>query len=369
MKDGRAASLWENLGQAGLVGGDRPPEVEPITVPWYVRIMTGVAGWIAAALLLAVVPIGMGGMLDNGWSWLMLGGVSCLFAWYLSNRGGPSAFTDQFAFALSVAGQFQILIGLEQLLGWDLRGLGWFLLGLEILLFFAIAGFIHRVWTVVAGGLALLYLIGGLQHSNMLLALTLGAFALVWLNEFRLPGRQDHMQPLGYGLLSVIVILVITGSIDMGGLRSSFVPEQGLVGELLVQPLLGGLAVAALVVVVTLVIVKQQALSYRQGVGMALSGVAALVALTTLWAPGIGAAYLVILIGHALGNRVLLGFGAFGLLSYLSHYYYALELSLLHKSALLAASGLALILVRLAVRQFGLITVEDRQAEAGQADA
>ena len=369
MSGGQATALWATLRQAGLVEDVRAPAARIINVPWYVRIMTGVGGWIAAGLLLAIIPVGMGDLLDDGWSWLILGGLSCLLAWYLARRGGISDFAVQFAFALSVAGQFQILIGLEQLVGWDLRGLGWVVVGLELVLFFAIPGFIHRVWTVIAGGLALLYLIGGLQHSNILLALTLGAFALVWLNEFHMPGRQGYLHPLGYGLLSVIGILVITGSIDMGALRSSFVPEQGLAGELLVQPLLGALAVAALVVVVTLAVLKQQMVPYQQGVGLALFSVAVLVASITLWAPGLGAAYLVILIGHAHGNRVLLGFGVFGLLSYLSHYYYALELSLLHKSALLVASGLVLLLARMAVRQLGLIRQHDRPSEAGQADA
>lgn len=363
MNDGMTGSLWETLRKEGLVGNDPVPAGEVIRVPWYVRIMSGVAGWIAAALLVAVVPIGLGEIFDHGWTWLVIGGAACLLAWYLSIRDSSGDFTGQFAFALSVAGQIQILIGLEQLMGWDLRTLGWVVVALELLLFFAIAGFIHRVWTVVAGGLALLYLIGGLEHSNILLALTLGAFALVWLNEFRMPGHQGYLHPLGYGLLSVIVILVVTGSIDMGGLRSSFVPEQGLAGELLVQPLLGAMSVAALVVVVTLAILKQQMIPQREGVGLALLGVAVLVALTTLWAPGIGAAYLVILIGYAHGNRVLLGLGVFGLLSYLSHYYYALELSLLHKSVVLVTTGIMLILARLMFLRLGLI------GAAGENDA
>jgi len=360
-------ATWETLRQRGLVADTPPPRSEMIRVPWYVRVISGISGWIAALFLLAVIPIGFGQSFDDGWPWLVVGGLSCLLAWFLDFRGRSGDFAAQFAFALSVAGQIQLLLGLHQLTGWDLRALGWVVVGLELLLFFAIAGPVHRVWTVVAGGLALLYLIGGLEQGNLLLALGLGAFALVWLNEFNMAGQARYLHPLGYGLLLLILILVVTGAVDMGGLRSDFVSEQGLAGELLARPLLGAMAVGAVVVVATAVILGQQAIARHQGVGLALLCLGLLVATTALFAPGIGAAYLVILVGRAHDNRLLLGIGVFGLLGYLGHYYYALELALLYKSAVLVASGVVLLLARLLFRGLGLTAGGQAADVAGDA--
>ena len=46
--------LWEKLAVAGLARGEMPERLEAQT-PWYVRVMLGIAGLIAAACLLAFV--------------------------------------------------------------------------------------------------------------------------------------------------------------------------------------------------------------------------------------------------------------------------------------------------------------------------
>jgi len=92
------------------------------------------------------------------------------------------------------------------------------------------------------------------------------------------------------------------------------------------------------------------ALDSSQG-KIALAG-AAILALATLKAPGLGPAAAVLVVGYANGNRVLAGLGVLALLGYLSHYYYALQVTLLEKSALLASTGAALLAVRLALHRY-----------------
>jgi uncharacterized membrane protein len=59
-------------------------------------------------------------------------------------------------------------------------------------------------------------------------------------------------------------------------------------------------------------------------------------------------------LGFANGNRVLLGLGLLGLVTFVSSYYYRLDVTLLAKSGYLAAAGVALLVVRQAlVRLFG----------------
>jgi len=85
---------------------------------------------------------------------------------------------------------------------------------------------------------------------------------------------------------------------------------------------------------------------------------AVILAVATLKAPGIGPAAAVLVIGFANGNRVLAGFGILALLGYLSHYYYALQLTLLEKSAVLACTGVALLAARVALLRYWPATEE-----------
>jgi uncharacterized protein DUF4401 len=47
-------ALWGRLDAAGLVEGNAPSAAAD-AVPWYVRAMVGIAGWIAACFLLAFI--------------------------------------------------------------------------------------------------------------------------------------------------------------------------------------------------------------------------------------------------------------------------------------------------------------------------
>ena len=44
-------SLWNDLSSQGLVSGDVPSD-ENIESPWYVRLLIGLSGWIAALFML-----------------------------------------------------------------------------------------------------------------------------------------------------------------------------------------------------------------------------------------------------------------------------------------------------------------------------
>ena len=62
--------------------------------------------------------------------------------------------------------------------------------------------------------------------------------------------------------------------------------------------------------------------------------------------PGAAVGALILIVGFANGNRLLLGFGLFALLGFVSHYYYSLQLTLLIKSLLLIGLGVLLLAVR-----------------------
>jgi uncharacterized membrane protein len=68
--------------------------------------------------------------------------------------------------------------------------------------------------------------------------------------------------------------------------------------------------------------------------------------LVSLEAPGIAAGLCILLLGFAHGNRALAGLGGAALLLYAGGYYYDLQLTLLAKSQVLAATGGVLLALR-----------------------
>lgn len=86
--------------------------------------------------------------------------------------------------------------------------------------------------------------------------------------------------------------------------------------------------------------------------GILTMAAAIALALCGLAAPGITAAILVLALGFANGNRVLMGLGLFAFGGYLSNFYYQLDLTLLVKSIVVAATGTALLALRWAMERF-----------------
>jgi uncharacterized membrane protein len=113
----------------------------------------------------------------------------------------------------------------------------------------------------------------------------------------------------------------------------------------------GAAASAAVLLGAAVGLLRREGVGLASGRGCLALGAALVVAAASLKAPGLGPAAAMLVIGYANGNRVLAGLGIVALLGYLSHYYYSLQLTLLEKSALLAATGLTLLAARFLLRR------------------
>ena len=78
------AELWDELQGAGLATGD-VPDVEDAPVPWYVRTMIGIAGWIAAGFLLGFVGVALAFVAQSGPASVIVGLLLCAAAIAMTN--------------------------------------------------------------------------------------------------------------------------------------------------------------------------------------------------------------------------------------------------------------------------------------------
>lgn len=341
-----AESLWARLKTDGLVEGERPERAQAAS-PWFVRVMLGIAGWIGALFLIAFVGIAFSSIMDNGAAALAVGAACCAGAYGLLRSLDGNDFAEQFGLVVSLVGQALIIVGLTQYLKPEDPPLYFAIAAVEAALALAVPNFLHRVLATSGAAIALALGVNQLELHGLAAPLLSVGLAFVWLEPKRWAVGGRIWRPVGYGLVLALILIEtfrLFGAgwlLGLGGQAPGWFAFYG--------PLIGrGLTAAALVWVAT-------ELSRRDGRGSRISvlalGAAIVVALLSLTAPGLASALLILLLGFAAGNRILIALGILSLLGFVAHFYYSLHATLLEKSGILAATGLCLLAAHFLMRR------------------
>ncbi len=342
------AETWARLAAAGIVQGELPaPRPQS---PWYVRLMQGGSGWLAAMLLLMFAGGMFAFLFESDASVLSVGIAACVAAALVFRRWPDSEFAAQLGFAVSLAGQVLIGAGLWGLIGGRVGVVATVMAGLEVVLFLVAPNFLHRVWSawtaVVFAWLAAVDAGVGALVPGLLI----GTFAWVWLGEADAGRNGERLRAAGWGLALAVLQLpgVSVLVTDLGTLSSDLrFPYLGAAMEWAGTALSGTVLVGVVAWLLT-----REGRALASGPGVVAIGGAAVLGLATLKAPGLAPAVAVLLVGFAVGSRELAGFGIFALLAYLARYYFVLHTTLLIKALLMVAVGGVLLLAWLALRWF-----------------
>ena len=355
-----ATTLWELLFTHQLVSGEMPP-IKAVDSPWYVRAILGIAGWIAASFLLLFFAVGFEFLYENHSAGLLVSLLMMGGAWALLHYLKFNDFSEQFAFALSFAGQtlFVISSGIFENLSAGVPFL--YVALMEVVLVIVIDNTTHRVWSSLAAILACSIYLPYIHIDLLYLEqpLLLAIVAALWLNEFRFPGYIRMTTSVGYGLTLWLLMLPVFI------LNEPSMAEE--IGDLLqmthvMKPWMGE-ALSGIVLLATVyLLVARQKFQLSPRALMAIIGFTAMIALASLKASGISIGVAIILLGFSNSNRILIGMGVISLLGYISSYYYMLQLTLLHKSFTLAATGSVLLAAWLVIRYFTQLNQESSRA-------
>lgn len=334
-------ALWDRLLQAGVVSGAVPGGTE-IQSPWYVRVMLGVSGWIAAVFLLGFVAVGLEFIIDSAVASVFVGSLALVAAFALF-RLARNDFYEQFALAVSFAGQGLVFFGLAESIGWRGSGLWWVAAVLQVVIAIVMPNFVQRLVAayVAAYALSTAMLFHGAPVVVPVLV-TLG-IAVIWLNEFHWQRWSTVVRPIGYGL--TLGLVQLEGQALFGHTMRMFGSRHEAI-QFFFPHWLGELVLGLLLVAVVGRLLSQRGEAWASTRMLVALGMAAVVAAVSLEAPGIATGFVIILLGFSNGNRVLVGLGIAALLFYVSAYYYNLETTLLVKSQILAATGVLLLAVR-----------------------
>lgn len=311
-------------------------EGERDAAPWFVRVLVGIGAWIAALFLVLFL---FAVDLVDGDSTAVFTGVVLLAAAFWLRRTQRSDFLLQLALALWLVGEILAIFGVGELTDSVPAAAVASLLvqAATVLRFRDVVGrFLATGFAAVSVAALLVEVEIPFSIDLTVLAVAVPAGLLWWRRPAALASPMaEAVGPVGYGLVVSAFLLLLTTFGDPF--------ERGGVGLVAAA----GLTLGVLALAFTLL--GDRAVS-PPGLGV-LGGILILGAATTS-APGVMAGVGALLLGFRAGDRVLLGMAWIFLAVFLTGYYYDLEITLLEKSGLLAASGALLLGVREIVRRW-----------------
>ena len=334
-----AAQLWDRLREDGVVEGEAPEPAEPSS-PWFVRAMLGIAGWIGALFLLGFVAVALSFVMNSAAAAMLVGAACCAGAYALFRTFHGQDFVEQFALALSLAGQGLLIVGLGQLL--DGSGPSFLLAvaAMQAVLACLVSNFLHRLLASAGAAVAFALAIGELQLHGLAAPLLCAGLAWIWLEPRRWAASAQLWRPLGYGLL---LALLLVESFRLLGMEAMFGGNDKISWMARHGPLLGRVLTTAVLVWVAAKLTMREGFPPGSRTFTTAVGASVLIGLLCLGAPGLASALLILLLGFAAGARLLVALGVLSLLGLIAHFYYSLHATLLEKSGLLAITGLFLL--------------------------
>ena len=312
-----------------LALADHPLEVPgEMDAPWYVRLIQGVGGWLAALFLLFALGLLFNRLLESLPGSLVVAALGIGGAWALSRRGAVGDFRGQLALACYLTGLGALAFACHNLLRQDRPAAALFgLLALTFAWFMPLR--LQRLAGALIALFAFAFAAGRDGNAAMLAALSL-ATVVLWLGEWQwtAAGLAERLAPWARAAALVLLALPVQDE-----------PWRPLAHQ---PGWLVAVGMAPALIAAALLLGRGQPWAARLAALAAAAGGALLAA----WAPGVPVALLVALLAYGAGSRALLGFALLAGAAYLGQFYYQMQITLLEKSAALLAAGLALLALR-----------------------
>jgi len=346
--------LWQTLKKADLVA-DVPAQYV-INSPWYVKTLLAVSGWLGGFFLLGFVFLLCLSFIEEPSAALFLS-MPLFASAYFILAIPKNEFYEHLALALSLAGQALLLWSLIEL---QFTPLVWLMFGIiQMVLAYFMASFLHRVFSIVFAALAFEVTLSTFGLPYILSSLLIFPSTWFCLHEFSFVSQYKRTSGLMYGF--VIAMLLLNGNHLFGLELMNFISSTSMDSVML-----PGWAADLIFISASLYAAKQLISVYDIKLKSALSLTVLLfsliLAIATLKAPGIMVGLIVMFLGFAQSNRVMLGLGVLSLLLYSATYYYMLEETLLFKSVVLFAIAVFMLIGRLLLARFSPLLREELNA-------
>jgi uncharacterized membrane-anchored protein len=335
------SKLWEQLEQAELVSGEQPESVgKGDATLWYVRVLQGFAGWLAAVFLLAFLGFGIAGLFDNGEALVVLGVVINISAHVFYKTKPDSDFFEQMVLAFSLTGQFLFAFGLFELSDYKMHE--WLVVvGLyQMFLAWLINHYLHRFLCTWFAVIAFFWGFEWLVYTGVGSAIVSALFVWLWLEKTGWEAERDFYEPIAYALGFSILTLNIQNVVWLYGLTHG--RTNGLNWWMENAPTLSTVLNSAVLLYFVYRASQERSINFASKTGKLVILAAVLLLFSAMPVIGLSSALLVLLVGFVRQRMMLMIMGALALLGFFSWYYYSLHQTLLFKSMVLMAIGVVL---------------------------
>lgn len=339
--------VWAQLIATDVVHGEMA-DSGAVESPWYIKVLLGFSGWVAAIFLMAFIALGAKIFLDSATAALVIGCLMVGVA-YTTLRLAKNEFLEQLAFAISLAGQAWIIFSFFEFSDKNFPRL-WIMTGtLQVVLAALMPNFLHRVFSTCGAAVAFSIALVQLNIPYLLNSVLMLIAAWLWLNEFRYPQQIKKNQAIAYGL--VLALIPLKGTMIFG---YDLLDWSGNINrvEPWIKPWMGEVLTGLVTLYVVWQLLQRHYPSLLHRVPLALLVATFLLCIAALEARGITCGIIILMLGFSASNRVLMGLGIVSLLFYISAYYYLLDTTLLNKSISLLAIGTGLIILRWLITRF-----------------
>lgn len=345
--------LWQTLQQAKCVNVDAPLPDKPLMPPWYLIILEGIAGWIAALFLLGFIgsflAIGFDEKMVQGS--LFIGAVFVLLGAVLDRKSrAQQVFMSQLAFVFGLSGLLCVGWGLSETLG-HRNELAWFICFGALLIIHS--AFINNRLSVFLDGIGMAGCITGILYQWQWMSLMpLGMLVLAIVLCLSLDRLGTH-----YGRLCILAYACVSWTLLAQGLLILRVSGLDFFNDAIAHlSIWAGLLPWSVSLLASLIVVgyifNQRHITLMSKAGYSTIIGLILIGFLAIPLTGLSSALLFLLLGLQLHNKVLTTLAIISIPLFISAYYYSLNVSLLEKSLLLTALGAVLLLARWGLNRY-----------------
>ncbi len=325
-------SREDAAGIAERLGASDPTSKDPL----YLRILSGVGAWFAAAFFILFLAISE--LLESGASAIVIG-VLLLGPGIIISRASKATFPSQLSLALAFAGNILVLFGVASV--FERQAILAALVAHAVACVVVYPLHVNSVYRFLAPtGLAVLATAWIFEEAFVLMHLLIAAETLLAGVGILKKRRPPWLAPLawsGAAMAPATILFMNLLEMDMWGpgYNEPAWPSSMLLAGALIYlyvHLAGGLK--------------------RIREPWMILAIASTILLGVFTTPGVLAAIGLLVAGHAFGDRILKAMSFLFLPCFLVLFYYALNIDLFHKSGVIAGSGALLLVVRWVAGRF-----------------